>query len=358
LKTRNLQNRFKVINSVAPIRICDNGGWTDTWFAEHGKVFNIGVYPYVETQIEVFPLSSKKERISLFAENYGDNYIVNPDISGWDRHPLLEAAIEYMKIPKDIALQISIYSEAPAGCSTGTSAAVSVALIGALDCLSKGRMSPHEVAYAAHRVETDLLHLQSGIQDQLCAAYGGINYIEMHHYPYATVSQIYIPNSVWWELERRLVLIFMGKSHSSSLVHEKVIAELEDAGPGNPKLEKLRKMAESARDAVYAGDFEAFGRSMIANTEAQGELNPSLISKSIVEIIEIAKKSNAVGWKVNGAGGEGGSLTILCGEKSSQKRDMIQKIESANPLFKSIPIYLSRFGLRTWSIEDNHEQKY
>ena len=34
--------RLRVINSVAPIRICDNGGWTDTWFAGHGKVFNIG----------------------------------------------------------------------------------------------------------------------------------------------------------------------------------------------------------------------------------------------------------------------------------------------------------------------------
>jgi len=141
----------------------------------------------------------------------------------------------------------------------------------------------------------------------------------------------------------------MGKSHSSSAVHEKVIAELEDAGPENPKLEKLRKTPELARDAVYAGDFNALGRSMIVNTEAQGELNPSLISKSIIEIIEIAKQSGAIGWKVNGAGGEGGSLTLLCGEKSSQKRDMIQQIEEANPLFKNIPIYLSRFGLRTWN---------
>jgi hypothetical protein len=31
-----------MVNSVAPIRICDNGGWTDTWFAGHGRIFNIG----------------------------------------------------------------------------------------------------------------------------------------------------------------------------------------------------------------------------------------------------------------------------------------------------------------------------
>ena len=349
MHTPHPQQRLRVINSVAPIRICDNGGWTDTWFAGHGKVFNIGVYPYVEVQIEVFPRDAQEDRIVLFAENYGERYVVRPDLPGYDRHPLLEAAIEYMRVPDDVALQISIYSEAPAGCSTGTSAAVSVALIGALDSLTPGRLTPHEVAYTAHRVEVELLKLQSGIQDQLCSAYGGINFIDMYQYPYASVSHIHIPNSIWWELERRLVLIFLGRAHSSSQVHEKVIAELEDAGPGCPKLVPLREMAEKARDAVYAGDFDALGESMIVNTEAQGELNPALVSQDAKQVIEVAKHHGAIGWKVNGAGGDGGSITLLCGETSSQKRELIRQIEAANPLFKNIPVYLSRFGLRIWN---------
>jgi D-glycero-alpha-D-manno-heptose-7-phosphate kinase len=349
MNTPDPNERLRVINSVAPIRICDNGGWTDTWFAGHGKVFNIGVYPYVEVQIEVYPRAAQEDRIVLFAENYGVRYAVHPETPGWDRHPLLEAAIDYMHIPRDVALQISIYSEAPAGCSTGTSAAVSVALLGALDCLTPGRMTPHEVAYAAHQVETDLLGQQSGIQDQLCSAYGGVNLIDMYSYPHASVSQIYVPNSIWWELERRLVLVFLGRSHSSSAVHEKVIAELEDAGPDCPKLAPLRKTPEMARDAVYAGDFGSLGASMIANTDAQAELNPALVSADAAQIIDIAKDNGALGWKVNGAGGEGGSITLLCGELSSQKRDLIRQIEAANPLFKNIPIYLSRFGLRIWN---------
>jgi D-glycero-alpha-D-manno-heptose-7-phosphate kinase len=350
VKAPDPRKQLHVINSVAPIRICDNGGWTDTWFAGHGRVFNIGVYPYVEVQIQVFPRDAQEDRIVLFAENYGERYVVRPEIPGYDRHPLLEAAIEYMHIPEDVALQISIYSEAPAGCSTGTSAAVSVALIGALDCLTPGRLTPHEVANAAHKVETDLLGLQSGIQDQLCSAYGGVSFIDMYAYPHASVSQIYVPNAIWWELERRLVLIFLGKSHSSSLVHEKVIAELKDAGPDCPKLIPLRKTPEMARDAVYAGDFKTLGRSMIVNTEAQGELNVALISTDAQQVIEIAKQHGAIGWKVNGAGGEGGSITLLCGDTSSQKRELIRQIEAANPLFKNIPIYLSRFGLRTWFV--------
>ncbi len=35
----------RIINSVAPIRICDNGGWTDTWFAGQGRIFNIRNIP-------------------------------------------------------------------------------------------------------------------------------------------------------------------------------------------------------------------------------------------------------------------------------------------------------------------------
>ncbi len=339
---------LRIINSVAPIRICDNGGWTDTWFAEHGKIFNIGVYPYAEVQIEVSPLHTQEERIMIYAENYGERFAVHPDRQTYDRHPLLEAAIQRIKVPDDTALQVSIFSEAPAGASTGSSAAVAVALVGALDHLTPGRMTPHEVAYTAQSIETDMLRLQCGIQDQLCSAYGGINYIEMFKYPYASVSQIQVPNSIWWDLERRMVLVFLGKSHSSSQVHEKVIRQLENAGPDCRQIEDLRATAEHSRDAVYAGDFEALGRAMIENTAAQERLHPDLIGPDARRIIEIAQAHGALGWKINGAGGEGGSITILCGAHSHVKRAMIRDIEQDNPLFRNIPLYLSRSGLRVW----------
>jgi D-glycero-alpha-D-manno-heptose-7-phosphate kinase len=339
---------LKIINAVAPIRICDNGGWTDTWFAGHGKIFNIGVYPYAEVQIEVYRAAKRENRIVIYAENYGERYVMHPERDGWDRHPLLEAAIECMGIPEELAFQVTIYSEAPSGASTGTSAAVTVALIGALDSLTPGRLTPHEIAYTAQSVEVDMLKQQSGIQDQLCSAFGGINYIEMFEYPYCSVSQIQVPNTTWWELERRLVLVYLGKSHSSSAVHEKVIKELEDAGPSAKALGPLRATAEPSRDAVYAGDFPALGRAMTANTQAQGQLHSELISGDAWRVIEIARAHEALGWKVNGAGGEGGSVTILCGRHSSVKRAMIRAIEEENPLYRNIPLYLSRYGLRVW----------
>lgn len=344
-----------IVNSVAPIRICDNGGWTDTWFAEHGRIFNIGVYPYVEVQLSVYPADQREHRVVINAENYGERYSVSPGghaLNGhWGRHPLLEAAIEYMRLPEQLAFEATIFSEAPTGMSTGTSAAVSVALIGALDSLTPGRMTPHEVAYAAQKIETELLGQQCGIQDQLCSAYGSINYIEVFNYPYASVSPLYVPNDIWWELERRLALIYLGNSHNSSQVHEMVIRGLEDAGPDSVQLEDLRQTAPRSRDALYAGDFAALGAAMIENTGAQARLHPALVSADARRVIEIAQAHGVLGWKVNGAGGEGGSLTLLCGSRSDVKRTMLREIEAEVQGFKNIPIYLSRYGLRVWKKE-------
>jgi D-glycero-alpha-D-manno-heptose-7-phosphate kinase len=342
------EKTLRMINSIAPIRICDNGGWTDTWFAEHGCIFNIGVSPHAEVQIEVYPRDSRADQITLFVENYGEHYTVQRSTDTWDRHPLLEAAIAYVGVPDDIAVNITLYSDAPAGASIGTSASVTVALVGALDRLTPGQLTPHEVAYAAQIIETKLLKRQCGIQDQLCAAYGGINYIDMHQYPHASVSQIHLSNAVWWELNRRLVLIYLGSSHDSSQVHEQVIRGLEGAGAECEPLKRLRTTARRSRDAVYAGDWAALGQAMRDNTEMQRELHPALISDDAQHLIEVAKANGALGWKVNGAGGEGGSITLLCGDSTAQQRAMLRAITAANPLYQQIPIHLSRYGLYVW----------
>ena len=342
---------LRVINSRAPIRICDNGGWTDTWFARHGRVFNIGVHPCAEVQIEVRSADGRENRVVIHAENFGDHYALRTETPGWGQHPLLEAAIERMGVPEEASIDVTIFSEAPSGASTGTSAAVTVALIGALDRLTPGCLSPQEAAITAQSVEVDMLGRQCGIQDQLCSAFGGINYIEMSDYPHAEVMQLQPDDSTRLELERRLVLIYLGTSHSSSAVHEKVIADLERAGPDCTALDELRSTAGPARDAVLAGDLEALGRSMIRNTDAQGRLHPDLVGRDAQKVIEIARAHGASGWKVNGAGGEGGSVTILCGPIAAVKRSMIREVEGENALYRSIPIRLSRQGLRAWEQE-------
>lgn len=339
----------RVVNSVAPIRVCDNGGWSDTWFARHGRVFNIAVSPCVEVQIRVYERSESDPRVLIHAENYGELYTVDYPPNGYGRHPLLEAALDYMRLPDDVSVEIVLYSDAPGGCSTGTSAAVSVALIAALDRLKPGRMTAHEIAAAAHRVESDLLKQQSGIQDQIASAYGGINYIEMYEYPHATVSQLRLPESTLWELEHRLALIYVGRTHSSSETHEMVIRQLEDAGPDAPQLNAIRATAAKSKDALYAGDFESLGKVMQECTEAQRTLHPELIGVRHQQIIDIAREHGALGWKVNGAGGAGGSVTLLSGPNRSARRAMLDAVLTSNADYRLIPISLSPIGVRSWS---------
>ncbi len=335
-----------IIHSRAPIRICDCGGWTDTWFAEYGSVLNIAVAPYAEARIEVFAASDVEHRVVIRAENFGDEYPLTEQTRAKRRHPLLETAIDHMPVPDNVAVRATVFSEAPAGASTGTSAAVLVALIGALDRLTPGRMTPHETAMTAHHVEHNLLGWQCGIQDQLCSAYGGVNYIEMDRFPHATVAQLRLPEKTARELERRLILVYLGSSHSSSGVHEKVIRELEGAGPDCAKLEDLRQAAAQARDALAAGDLEAFGRAMKDNTAAQGRLHPDIIGADARRVIQVAEAEGASGWKLNGAGGEGGSVTILCGEFPGMKEALIGKIQENMPGATIIPIHLCGKGLQ------------
>ena len=153
----------------------------------------MAVYPYAEVQVAIHAARDAEPRLVIHPENFGERYEVRRDAPPWGPHPLLEAAIAYMKVPRDLRLEVTIHSEAPAGAGTGTSAAVTVALVGALDALTPGRLTPHEVAAAAQRVETEMLGRQCGIQDQLASAYGGINYIEMFVYPHASVSPVLVP---------------------------------------------------------------------------------------------------------------------------------------------------------------------
>ena len=199
----------RLITSLAPVRICDCGGWTDTWFAGHGQVFSIAVSPYVEVQIAAEPAVAGGTRVVVHAENFGERF--EPAAQApWTAHPLIEATVAHVGVPDCTALEITIHSEMPAGASTGTSAAVTVALVAALRHLGGMPLDPATLAREAHAIETGRLGLESGIQDQIGAAYGGVNFIEMRAYPEAVVSPVVLPAQTWWALDSRLLLVYLG----------------------------------------------------------------------------------------------------------------------------------------------------
>ena len=336
---------LRTFHATAPIRVCDNGGWTDTWVARHGKVFNIAVRPLVTVRVDVFPHGSRDARVVLDVQNRGMRYAPDLEATNWGPHPLLEAALHEIRPPDAVDIEVTITSDAPAGASTGTSASLVVALLGALDHLGGGGRSRQEIAAAAHAVETVRLGQQSGIQDQLCAAFGGANFIDMTEYPRAMVTPLPLPDPIRHELDRRLALIYLGRPHSSSAVHEKVVKNLERLGPDCAPLDRLRRAAEHARDALVAGDIAALGSAMRTNTHVQAELHPELVHEDAWRIITIAEAHGAAGWKVNGAGGDGGSITLLASDQPGSTRAMVQAIVADNPRLVPIPIEISRDGL-------------
>lgn len=332
------------ITSSAPIRICDLGGWTDTWFAGHGAVWSIAVQPRVQVEIHAHRHADANPCIHIFAENY-NAWMTYPDDMA--QHPLLAAAIAEVPPPPQTEVTIHVYADMPPGGSTGTSAAVSVALICALRALHGLDTSAAEAAHLAHRLETDRLGMQSGIQDQLAAAHGGINFIEMTDYPHARVSPVSLDEDTLFQLESRLLLLYLGRPHQSSHIHQQVIHRLETTNQTQALLEPLRHTARQATDALRQHDWVRLGTLMRHNTAAQRALHPMLISPTADDIIRMGESFAVLGWKVNGAGGDGGSLTILCGDSPAQQRQFVEQIRQAHPEVQHIPITISRIGAHT-----------
>lgn len=339
---------MRSVIATAPIRICDCGGWTDTWFARHGSVFHMAIEPGVRVRIDLKAVFGPPPPVAMNAVNLADRYDFTPGTRPFVRHPLLEAAVEAVGLPPHAATAITIESTIPPGASMGTSAAVTVALIGALHAASGIHADPDAIASAAHRVEVKQLGQQSGVQDQLAAAYGGINFVDIYEYPLARVHPLAVSHETHEALERQLLLVYLGRAHSSSAIHEAVIRDIADAGAEHPALVDLRQAAAAARDAVLAGDLEALGRAMRANTDAQRRLHPSLVGPDAQRVIGAALAHDVMGWKVNGAGGDGGSLTLLCGPDPAARDAIEDAVEADAAGCRVIPFRLAQAGLRVW----------
>lgn len=299
----------------APVRVLDAGGWTDTWFARTGKVCNVTAGPGAEVFARrTCPVGSPggdgTTAVHLHVPDFADAYGFTTDAPP-GRHPLLEAAL-CRWAPRACQVEVRLASDVPPGSSLGTSATVVVALLAALHAISGNGADRAALARGAHEIETVDLHLQSGVQDQAAAAFGGANVVDIDPYPTFTVRPLAVPPATWEALGRRVVTVYLGARHDSSAMHETVIKRLAgDDRYAEKLLAPLRAAAEDAATALVAGDIAAYGDAMITNTRAQGGLHPALISSPAREIIELGRRHGAVGWKVNGAGGEGGTVSLI-----------------------------------------------
>jgi D-glycero-alpha-D-manno-heptose-7-phosphate kinase len=302
------------VSVAVPVRACDVGGWTDTWFAERGAVCSLALEPGVSVQARAQPGTGV---VTIIAVDYGQRLTVGREPP---EHRLLAEAVREAGPLGPVDVEVTIAAAVPPGCSLGTSAAVCVGLVAALDALRGELRPPAELAAAAHRAEAGRLGRQSGVQDQAAAAHGGANLVEVDRYPATTVRPTAITAATWSALDQSLLHVAYGAGHDSSAVHETVIEALTAEGPRSARLDRLRALAHQANRALVDGDLPAYGVALRAATEAQAALHPALVSDAARTLIEAAQAAGALGWKVNGAGGLGGSLSILCRRPADRQR--------------------------------------
>ena len=316
--------------ATAPVRVADVGGWTDTWFGSPGQVCNLAVGPgvTVEASLVEAPIDRADFPLRIIAPMLLEDYHCGPSADhDWrwpvpDRQPLLEHAaasvLDSVVIPAGLSVELLISSAVPAGASLGTSASVVVALLGALDALFSRQRSAEEVAAGAHAVETTRAGRESGVQDQWAAALGGCALLAVGPYPDVRRQPVKLPPAAEAEIAERLVTVVFGP-HDSSAVHASVIDAMVGCGGAahdrtRAALSRLSALAGDAAEALHAGAVDTWAEVLTASTEGQRALHPSLVGAAHTAAIEAAAAHGASGWKVNGAGGNGGSLSVVAAD--------------------------------------------
>ncbi|HMI93268.1 MAG TPA: mevalonate kinase [Polyangiales bacterium] len=194
-----------------------------------------------------------------------------------------------------VRVQLSI----PGAAGLGGSAALSVAVVRALDALRGSERTPEAVAAAALAAEYVFHGTPSGI-DTAMAAGSGVALFRKD----APLEQV--------ALERPLTLVV---GHSGEVGQTKItVASVKQQYQRDPKkLEQtfgaIEALVLNARSALQHGDVADLGKLM---SENQKLLNTLLLSTSrLEEMCKATENAGALGAKLTGGGG-GGCMIALC----------------------------------------------
>ena len=162
-----------MIISRTPFRISFFGGGTDypAWYRRHGgAVLGAAIDKYCYLTCRHLP--------PFFEHRYRIVYskIENCQSVGEIAHPSVRAAFSFLGVEQGI--EIHHDGDLPARSGMGSSSAFTVGLLHAVHALHGRMPSRHELATQAIHVEQQMLDETVGSQDQVFAAFGGVNRIQ------------------------------------------------------------------------------------------------------------------------------------------------------------------------------------
>jgi len=309
-----------MIISQTPFRISFFGGGTDypTWFNEHsGAVFSTTINKYVYiTCRHLPPFFEHKHRIV-----YSKIEMVS-DLSEID-HPSVRACFREMGVEE--GLEIHYDGDLPARSGIGSSSSFTVGLLNALSAMRGQMRSKQELAEQALYIEQQVIKEAVGSQDQVAAAFGGLNRIDFHTNGSFSVKPVIVAPERVEEFNDRLMLFFTGQSRIAATVATSKISNLNNKAD---HLRKMYKMVDQAQKILQSpsGDLNDLGRMLHDAWRLKRELSDKVSNSTIDEIYQAGVQAGALGGKILGAGGGGFVLFYVPRDQQDTVRKALRKL--------------------------------
>ncbi len=301
----------------APVRVDLAGGTLDLWplglLHPGACTLAVAVSLRVEARAGV---STRPDRHEIEARDLGERLSV-PLGSGGAAPGSLELLARVADTGSDgRGLSLSTHSPVRAGSGLGTSSALGVAALAAVDRVVGRRRSRSALVAAVRDIEAAILGIPAGVQDHWAAVHGGAVRLD-HVAGGPRVSPLEFDAAA---LGERLLVVDSGEGRSSAPSNWDMFRRRVDGDPG--ATDAFRRIAAAGReacDALVTGDWAALGRAMRTDTEARIALSPLVMTGALDAIVAAARAAGAAGERVCGAGG-GGFAILLAPDLASRGR--------------------------------------
>ena len=309
-----------MIISKTPFRMSLFGGGTDypDWYLSNGGVVigtTIDKYCYLSVRY-LPPFFEHKHRVV-----WSNIELIN-EISDI-RHPAVRSILEEMGFVD--GMEITYNADLPARSGLGSSSSFSVGLLNALNALRGRMISKEELAREAIRIEQDVMGEAVGSQDQIWAAFGGLNRIEFYRDGGFDVSPLILSQENRHSLQSSLMLFFTGFSRYSSEIAQK---QINNFGNKENELRTLSQLADDATGILQGnGDLVTdLGALMHEAWNLKRELADGVTTPAVDGIYNAGCEAGALGGKLLGAGGGGFMLFVVKPQDKPKVRERLKDL--------------------------------
>lgn len=337
------------ITSRAPLRIEFAGGGTDipSYSDRHnGFVLNATINKYVYATLK--PIHTSDVKVIKTETNESLLFKDVKDLVYNGDSDLVKAIIKRMKI--NYGGEIHLRSDVPPDTGLGNGATAAVTLVGLFNTLRhEKKLSEYEISETAFETMKYELDIQGGKQSFYSSVFGGFNFIEFLENGFTRVNRVRVRRQDVLELEKNLLLIYIGKREKES-GSQNILRTQESLYGKSEKailLEKLKDLAWEMRDLLTRGDIPGFAQKLNEAFETKKKLYPEITNQKIEDICELVKKHGAIATRIQGAGG-GGHLITYC---EPNKEHAVTKALLEKGI-TCIPFNFTERGLEVWEGED------